>query len=59
MCHSYNGDVTLVVDFQSEYYTALQIQKAVTAYLKSKQLLPLGFAPFHLQTSNYSMLLLV
>ena len=32
--------------FKSEYYTALQSQKAVTAYFKSKQLLPLGFSHF-------------
>ena len=29
------------------YHTALQSQKAVTAYLKSEQLLPFGFARRH------------
>ena len=32
--------------------SALQIQKAVTAYLKSKQLLPFGFAQQHCQSKN-------
>ena len=38
----------------SPSYAAVQSQKAVTAYLKSKQLLPLGFARQYSRTVSHS-----
>ena len=41
---AYGRGVTGVITCDGRLYTALQTRTAVTAYLKSKQLLPFGFA---------------